>query len=777
MDLQIRLGYNDPHPEAITVRESAIQPTTARVPVLDGSQVRDPRAATAQTTWRASNWGMEAQWNATDALRWAYYANTYVFACIRAVSQDGASLPLRAGADPNKPLDFNVDSPLARLLGPAPGSPNPTTSPKRLWGWTIAQRIVAGRWAWEIEYARDQVVGLWPLMTSHLRPVPSNGGSRYFDGYQFTVQGRRVDLPYERVYYDWNPNQEDYREPESALQAARLDISVAVMQDRYDWAFLKNDARPSAVIVHEAFEEQEQKVAWRRQFLESHQGPDNAGRVAWAEAKDGSPKDSLFIQQLGLSQADAQFIPRYEAKVRAICVALGVPLSRLGDASKRTFSNADRETLNYWHDTVKPVMDDFADSINTHLAPKLGQDVCWFDYSGVEALRAKPRWTAAEGTEMVGKGVISKDEHRAELGLQPLPDGEGEAVEAIVPPPLALPVAPPEPPEAPESEPRVVPLRQVRSARGEVSEFVAHEQAIARRTKLWHQTNRTVESLEGMWRRRIQNLFNDQRDSIVARLEGKRGRQLLRAANPEEISNAYNTAYWVERTKELAVDLYEAVTQSAGVALSVALGIDFDLDAPYAQGFIEARANHLAWNVNDTTYAAIKEQLADGAGEGESIPDLAKRIRTLFDQTYKNRAKTVARTEVISAYNGSVATVANEVDQIGGLEWVATRDNRVRSSHEAMDGSIIRKGGAFALDGAYMAYPGDPDVTTVIDSTGSIPDPGSMIVNCRCTIAPVLLANMPDGQRMISVDLVQQAAVALAMARCSLGDAVAMLAS
>jgi SPP1 gp7 family putative phage head morphogenesis protein len=605
----------------------------------------------------------------------------------------------------------------------------------------------------------------------------------------------RVDLPPNRVYYDWLPNQTDYREPESPLQASRLDISVAVMQDRYDWAFLKNDARPSAVIVHEAFEQPEQETAWRRQFIESHGGPDNAGRVAWAVAAKGSPKDSLFIQQLGLSQADAQFIPRYEAKVRAICVALGVPLSRLGDSSKRTFSNADRETLNYWHDTVKPIADDFADSVNTHIAPLVdgGRRVGWFDYTRVEALRPKPRWTPTEGTAMVAAGIVSKDEDRAEYGLDALPDGGGsEAVEAPKPPVVA-----PIPPGAADAQPnateippagngnappttkdaQILPLRQTRAARGEVSEFVKAEQAHARRAKLWHQTNRTAESLESIWQRQIQRLFNSQQESVIARLEGKRGRQLQRAANPEDISHAYDRLYWVNKTTEMTKDLYEMVAQSAGVALSVAYGIDFDLDAPYAQGFIEARANKLAGLINDTTYTAIKEQLSEGASEGDGVPELAKRIKDLFEQTYKNRAKTVARTEVISAYNGSTSTMIQESDQIGGLEWIATHDNRVRPSHAAMDGKVIHKGQFFALDGATMLYPGDPNVHTGLDSTGSIPDPGSMIINCRCTIAPVALIDMPDEGRTVPTDLVQTAAIALAQSRCSLQDALAMLAS
>jgi SPP1 gp7 family putative phage head morphogenesis protein len=104
--------------------------------------------------------------------------------------------------------------------------------------------------------------------------------------------------------------------------------------------------------------------------------------------------------------------------------------------------------------------------------------------------------------------------------------------------------------------------------------------------------------------------------------------------------------------------------------------------------------------------------------------------------TYKSRAETVARTEVVSAYNGAAAGFAREHDHIAGLEWIATLDSRTRLSHAALDGTIIRKGEAFHIDGATIRYPGDPEVF-------GVPDPGSIVINCRCTCAPVLAEDMP----------------------------------
>ena len=744
--------------------------TLTEVRPAQQAEQRAPQAATKTLSYQTPGIGTVARWSGEDAITWAYYANVYVYACVRALAQDVAGLAIRAGADPDKPTKYNKSAKLAQLLGPPPGYPAPGISVKQFIGWTVTQWLICGRWAWEVDGSYPDIAALWPLTVQKIKPIPTKGGNTWFSGYEYNGQGvlgRQVLRP-NQVVYHWRPSQYDWREPESALQAARLDISVAVMQDRYDVAFLRNDARPAAVVVHEAFEDEQQKLAWRAQFLESHQGPDNAGRVAFAQAEDQAPKDAVFIQSLGLSQRDAEFIRRYEAKIRAICVSLGVPLSRLGDSSARTFSNADRETINYWGDTVYNVACEISDGVNARLAPLLGSELAWFDFSKVKALQ-KPKYTPVEAVALFNAGVITRNEAREQVGEEaveggdepkppaPAPpspanapnptggDGGGNGTNGNAPTPANNGAGDQPPPSGQYARPRHVKPKALATRSSPVADeaeaFLLEAQQQERRTNLWHQTDRRVRILERQWERRIQELFDHQRDSVIARLEGKRGRQLARAIEPDP-QNAFNRQYWEDATAQLARDLYEMVIATAGMALDQAFSISFDIDAPHAQEYIAGRANRLAGLVTDTTYSDIKAQLTEGAAQGESIPHLADRIRTLFDQTYAKRAETVARTEVVSAYNGSTHQVAMASPQIAGLEWLATRDKRVRKSHLAMDGKIIHKGQAFELDGATMAYPGDPNVQTNVASDGKVPDPGSMIINCRCAIVPLSVAEM-----------------------------------
>jgi HK97 family phage portal protein len=393
---------------------------------------RDPSAATLSVSYQSISAPMISEWDAETAVRWAYIANTYVYRCVDMIASAISACPFRAGPDPRKRGEFDETVKLARLLGPPPGSPNPEVSPRRLWKWTVAQRLITGRWFWEIERVnpsnpRGEVLGLWPLPAHLIDPIISDGGRQYFKGFVYGrhLGGKQRYLAREQVVYDWNPSQLDFRQPESVLQAARLDVSVAVMQDRYDVAFLKNDARPAAVIVHEEFAEREEREAFRSQFLAEFRGVDNAGKPIFVEATPGDEEinRTFHIERLGLSQKDAEFIPRYEAKIRAICVAFGTPLSILGDSSARTFSNAEQEYRNWWEATLLPLMAEFEDAVNIRLAPLVGREVGWFDTSGVAALQSQSRIVAlGAGVQGLLDTVFTVDEVRNEYGLAPLDD-------------------------------------------------------------------------------------------------------------------------------------------------------------------------------------------------------------------------------------------------------------------------------------------------------------------------------------------------------------------
>lgn len=714
----------------LALRSTRAVTPTVRIPSRT-LEYRDPSAATAALQFSSPGHPQVSEWDATAAVKLAYLSNVFVYRCVEVCAKRFGALPFRMGADPEKPNDYDTKHPLAIRLGPAPGGPAPKISARQLWAWALAQRLVTGKLAWEIEYgAKNLPVAFWPLASSSLEAIPSKGGTDYFTGFTYGRASERRTLTKDQVFYHWSPSLTDWRQPESVLQAARLDVSVAVMQDRYDFAFLRNDARPASVVVHQAFAERDERDSWREHFLGEHMGPDNAGKVGFVEvdAEEGAPVTGMIdIKTLGLSQRDAEFINRYSAKVRAITVAFGTPLSVLGDSSGRTFSNADAEERFFWSITMSSLISEMEDAVNNSLAPLYpGSLVGWFDLRKIKALEPVKKPPIFDVVKAVEAGIISKDEARdAMLELSPIEDGSG-AVPQVVQPvglPTPQPALPPAVPPVVQSKAAAAPIPELREVGLPPTPTspapVSHEQ---RRAIIYRSVSRSVKALERVWERQWRAMFRRQQAATLKRLEGRRGRSALekRNVNPDDV---FDAEFWATESQDLAGGLYDAAFAMGGARVADLFGLDFNMQAAFVQKAIQARANKLAGQVTDTTYGAIKDTLAEGVKLGESIPDLAARIRDVFSVADSARATVIARTETISAYNQAGHDVAVELgaDVVGGQEWISTLDDRTRDDHADADGQVVGLDETFTVGGEELAYPGDP--------AGSPEN----TIQCRCT--------------------------------------------
>src|SRR5882762_8998351 len=68
---------------------------------------RDPQAATQSMQWVSPVMPMIPRWDALTAVNRAYFANVYVWRCVKVTTDAIANMPLRVGADPNKPNDYS----------------------------------------------------------------------------------------------------------------------------------------------------------------------------------------------------------------------------------------------------------------------------------------------------------------------------------------------------------------------------------------------------------------------------------------------------------------------------------------------------------------------------------------------------------------------------------------------------------------------------------------------------------------------------------------------
>ena len=128
-----------------------------------------------------------------------------------------------------------------------------------------------------------------------------------------------------------------------------------------------------------------------------------------------------------------------------------------------------------------------------------------------------------------------------------------------------------------------------------------------------------------------------------------------------------------------------------------------------------------AWNAK-----LINAQLLQGIMQGESIPDMAKRMMTVANSDLAGATRT-ARTMHTAAQNAGRQSGYNKAAQQGIIfekTWISARQiNRTRDTHYALHGTTIPYNEKFLSDsGEELEFPGDWRAA------------GFEVYNCRCTL-------------------------------------------
>lgn len=126
----------------------------------------------------------------------------------------------------------------------------------------------------------------------------------------------------------------------------------------------------------------------------------------------------------------------------------------------------------------------------------------------------------------------------------------------------------------------------------------------------------------------------------------------------------------------------------------------------------------------------IQSIMLQGILQGESIPNLAKRLAKGVSDTNMSAAIRNARTMTTGAENAGRRAGHARAEKMGvHLEdvWIATLDGRTRHEHRMLDQQSVKVGKPFRIGGYTLRYPGDPA------------GPAWLVYNCRCTVIGKLI--------------------------------------
>lgn len=337
-----------------------------------------------------------------------------VFRAVRLIAQTVASLPLHTYRRlPGGGKERAIDTPLYRLLR---NQPNPWQTAFDFWDMEIGHAVLRGNaYAQKVYRGDGELAMLIPLHPDRVTPLLVNGSLIY--RWQPNRGSARDFAPDE--LFRIIANSDDGITGRSPVAVVREAPGIALAAEGFGAKFYGNSAQPSGILTHPQRLSPEAKKKLRAAWTESHQGQDQAYRVAVLE-------EGLTWTAVGLKMDEAQFMETRKFQVTEIARMFGVPPHLLADLDRATFSNIEQQGLEYLTYCLQAWLERVQQAIWRDCIADYEQDELFCEFLVDALLRTDTtarNLAFAQGRQW---GWLCVDDIRDMLNMNPLPDGQGQ---------------------------------------------------------------------------------------------------------------------------------------------------------------------------------------------------------------------------------------------------------------------------------------------------------------------------------------------------------------
>ena len=696
-------------------------------------------------------------WDIERAYREGMQKVVWVSRCIDAISGNQARLPMILRKD-NNPNGQVVDRrhPLLDIFNSkANMGENSFVFRYRV----SSQLLMSSRGVFiEKVYGRDGgVIALNLLPPQHTSPIPDP--RRFVSGYQVDLpSGQKQIIKPEDVVWIRRPHPLDPYLSLTPMESAGIAIEIENLARIYNRNFLLNDGRPGGLLVLRGEIDDDDKDELRSRFRGNL---NRAGSVSVISSDDGAdfidtasnPRDAAYIQMRQLTKEE-------------ILASFGVPESVIGNASGRTFSNANEEMRVFWMETMMPHLEPLARAFD-ELDPKYYID---FDTSDVPILIMAKQERERYLMDEFNNGLISANEYRDGSGRKKL---ESEIADQLLSSPQLVPIANTEKPfsveeQTPIAEAGAVPggpdqmppgaEGQIPGAEGQMPEAApaegtpaaGAEQAAPQSTIEPLPEGQLSDSYEGMqykslnpeydeWDTKaeqsvdrwteildasLERIFQRQQRVVLEKAFGAKARKAMKD-NSLTVDTIFDTEAWNRQLRDDITPVINGIIADASENVSLEAKMDSTPDPVESAEYVESQMARME-NVNETTKeeisAALLVAMALGSDEEEQRNSLLRAaLAAIFANLLGKRRRVIAEHESSTAFNAGTYLAGRQIGA-PAKRWVSRRDERVRDAHRVLNGQKVALMETFNVGGFPIRFPGDPLA------------PPSLTINCRCRL-------------------------------------------
>jgi HK97 family phage portal protein len=352
-----------------------------------------------------------AGWDFQQAVDNALEKVIWVFRCVDAIATNasGQKLTMRQG-DPYEGKIVDLDDILNRLLN---GRANIYETSDEFRYRMAAQLLLSKRGAF-IEMEKNDygdVIALHLIPPHMCEPIPDK--KTFVSGYRVQLAGGGYDeLPKEKVIWvRVRPHPLDPYSQMTPLMAATLAVETDWLARIYNRNFLMNDGRPALLIALQGEVNPDTAKEIKQRM---NGGSIQAGRTVVLEA------DGISQIDLGSTPHEVQWLEAIRGSKEDILLAFGTPESVLGNASGRTFDNADAEREGWWKDTMVPFCNRIARGLDILTGDVNDDKYIAYDYSKIDVLQRAIKAREEQAQAKFAAGLITLDQYMEIVGRDPL---------------------------------------------------------------------------------------------------------------------------------------------------------------------------------------------------------------------------------------------------------------------------------------------------------------------------------------------------------------------
>jgi len=512
----------------------------------------------------------------------------------------------------------------------------------------------------------------WIELPHQIAPIPSKDRTKWIDGYEFNINGRKQTLPPEAFIHFKQFDPGNLYIGMGAVEVAgrvidtyneSVDTRKVTLQNR---GAKTGIFKPKELMSPELADKTFQRIK----------------ELFYSKSKRGEPwllpNDLDFIDtsttpvELDYNQSELQLIMQ-------IAAAIGIDPWWLGLRQHSSYNNVKEARKSLYEDAVIPILDDIKATLNLKVAPLYGDIEITYDTSNVAALREDFGQKVTQAQTLWNMGVpFEQINDKLEMGFEEFDNWDVGYLPFSAQP--------------------------VRVTREKSFKSLTEEQ----KYQEWKRIDIQREAWFQVLTTRFESLYLEMGKKISKSLKGKIN----------------------ERSADIIIDGLKDNFEETLTASMMAVIEDFstkpkskDLPSLFSRVLMNWIKNHAAESVLtilETQKGEMRDLIAKALEQENTISSITKSISKFYSDNALFFAERVARTETSTAA-GKGQFVAAQAQGARYKAWMSARDGRVREEHAILDS-----------DSHYQHIPIDQPYPNGMDHVGDPSGGPENIINCRC---------------------------------------------